>query len=457
MRSPLFTLPALPTLPAALISALLVFISVALPTNARSADPFLRRTHSVRVVEQVGPAVVNITTEQLVQQNSPFGGSPFDSFFFRDFFEPRAPRTVRSLGSGVLFDASGHILTNEHVIRHADTIRVALGDGREFEASLVGADPNNDLAVLKIDSKEKLPWVAPGTSADLMVGEPVIAIGNPFGLSSTVTTGVISALDRSIRSEGGVYHGFLQTDASINPGNSGGPLMNAAGDLIGINTAVYQEAQGIGFAIPIDLVVRVASELIQHGEVPPVWLGIDLQDIPPNIRAVLEIPPSFQGALIRHVYPEGPAQAAGIERGQIITHFEGHSVESVHDFYNQLGRTSTNQKLQLELWTEGKTSTMTLRAEQIPEPLITQWVEKLLGLDLSLREGGGYQITQVQAGYAVDEIGVHAGDFLVAINGHVLRNEEDLRDAMIDLRGSYRALIMVQRENEQYQLTVPLP
>jgi len=459
LRSLLFALPSITpaTTPAALSVVLLVFVSVALPSSARGDDPFLRRTHTVRVVDKVGPAVVNITTEQLVQPSSPFGGTPFDSYFFRDFFEPRAPRTVRSLGSGVLFDPDGHILTNEHVIRHADTIRVALGDGREFEASLVGADPNNDLAVLKINSEEKLPWVAPGTSSDLMVGEPVIAIGNPFGLSSTVTTGVISALDRSVRSQAGVYHGFLQTDASINPGNSGGPLMNAAGDLIGINTAVYQAAQGIGFAIPIDLVVRVASELIQHGEVPPVWLGIDLQDIPPNMRALLEIPPSFQGALIRNVYPESPAQAAGIERGQIITHFEGHVVESMHDFYNQLGRSSADQKLQLEIWTEGKTATMTLRAEQIPEPLISQWVEQLLGLHLSLREGGGYRITQVQPGYAVDEIGVRAEDLLIAINGHILRDKEDLRDAMIDLRGSYRALIMVQRENEQYQLTVPLP
>ncbi len=448
---------ALSTMPATLFASLLVLISAVLPTRAHSEDPFLRRTHTVRVVEQVGPAVVNITMEKVVQQSSPFAGSPFESFFFRDFFEPRAPRTVQSLGSGVIFDAEGHILTNEHVIRHADTIRVALDDGREFEATLVGADPNNDLAVLKINTKEKLPWVSPGTSADLMVGEPVIAIGNPFGLSSTVTTGVISALDRSVRSQEGVYHGFLQTDASINPGNSGGPLMNAEGALIGINTAVYQEAQGIGFAIPIDLVARVVNELIQHGEITPVWLGIDLQDLQPDMRNLLEIPPSFQGALIRNIYPDSPAQAASLERGQIVTHFDGHVVENAHDFYKQLARSSANQQLKLKTWNEGKSGAVSLRTQQIPEPTISRWVEELLGMQIELREDGGYIITGVRRGSTIEDIGVRAGDYLLAVNGYPLNDKEGLRDAMINLRGSYRALLMIQRGDERYRLPIPLP
>jgi S1-C subfamily serine protease len=243
---------------------------------AVGADPFLRRTAAVQAAERVGPAVVSVTTETDVRQQSPFEGFRGDPFFeryFQDFFDPRRQRTAQSLGSGVIIDAAGHVLTNEHVIARASRIKVSLSDGREFDAKLVGADPNNDIAVLHIETSEKMPWVAPGGSEDLLVGEPVIAIGNPFGLSSTVTTGVISALDRSIRTEGRSYYGFIQTDASINPGNSGGPLLNAEGELIGVNTAIYQGAQGIGFAVPIGVAKRVVDQLLQHGEIAPLWLG----------------------------------------------------------------------------------------------------------------------------------------------------------------------------------------
>ena len=190
----------------------------------------------------------------------------------------------------MVIDAEGHILTNEHVVGRADRIRVSIADGREFDATLIGADPNNDIAVLKVETDEDLPWIPLSTSDDLMVGEPVIAIGNPFGLSNTVTTGVISATNRSIRTEHAVYHGFLQTDASINPGNSGGPLLNAEGKLIGINTAVYDGGQGIGFAIPIDVARRVVRELIAHGEVTPVWLGLEFQDLTRELRDAMELP-----------------------------------------------------------------------------------------------------------------------------------------------------------------------
>jgi serine protease Do len=190
--------------------ALPALLCAAAPISAN--DPFLRRNATVRVVEKVGPAVVNITTERAVggrRPFQPFAGDPFFERFFRDFFEPRSPRTAQSLGSGVIIDAAGHVLTNEHVVSRADVIRVTLADGREFEATLVGADPNNDLAVLRLETDEQVPSVAPGSSADLMVGEPVIAIGNPFGLSNSVTTGVLSAIDRSIRSDDRIFHGFL--------------------------------------------------------------------------------------------------------------------------------------------------------------------------------------------------------------------------------------------------------
>src|SRR5262249_33233624 len=281
---------------------------------------------AVEVVQHVGPSVVNITTETEVRQASPFEGlrgDPLFQRFFQDFFDPGMPRTAQSLGSGVLIDKDGHVLTNEHVVGGANHIKVTLSDRREFDATLVGADSNNDLAVLKIDTTEKLPWVAPGSSKDLMVGEPVIAIGNPFGLSNTVTTGVVSALDRSIRSDDRTFYGFIQTDASINPGNSGGPLLNAEGTLIGGNTAIYQGAQGIGFAIPIDVARRVVDQLLAHGAVAPVWLGLELQDLDPRLHDAMELPRGTTGALVSGVDAGSPAARAGVRRGDLVTRAGG--------------------------------------------------------------------------------------------------------------------------------------
>jgi S1-C subfamily serine protease len=232
-----------------------------------------RETAVVKAVRQVSPAVVNISSAYEVRKRtSPFSGfglNPFFDEFFRDFFDPRFERRQQntSLGSGVIIDGEkGLILTNAHVIQKTGTIKVVLQDERDFEARIVGADPDSDLAVLKIDSKDRLPAIKMGSSEDLMIGETVIAIGNPFGFSHTVTTGVISAVNRSIRAQDRVYHDFIQIDASINPGNSGGPLLNINGDLIGINTAIYAKAQGIGFAIPIGK----ARKIIWMS----LWLGI---------------------------------------------------------------------------------------------------------------------------------------------------------------------------------------
>jgi len=219
---------------------------------------FPRENAIVRAVKNVSPAVVNISTSKFVGRNvNPFFSRENDDFFnkfFRDFFEPRKRQYVqKSLGSGVIIDSTHkYILTNHHVIVRASKIAITLANKKEFEARVVGTDPESDLAVLKIETDSAIPAITMGGSDDLMIGETVIAIGNPFGLSHTVTTGVISALNRSVRTGTGVYHNFIQIDASINPGNSGGPLLNINGELIGINTAIYSGAEGIGFAIPID-------------------------------------------------------------------------------------------------------------------------------------------------------------------------------------------------------------
>ena len=246
--------------------------------------------------------------------------------------------------------------------------------------------------MLEVETQEKLPWIAPGSSADLMVGEPVIAIGNPFGLSHTVTTGVISALGRSLRTDERVYHGFIQTDASINPGNSGGPLLNAEGELIAINTAVYNRAQGIGFAIPIDDARRVVRELIDHGEVSPVWIGIDLQDLDAGLVAALQLPSGARGAVVSRVRPESPAERAGVRRGDVVTHVDGQPLESARGFFERLERTTPGQDLSLTAMRNREKHELAVRAEQIPKGYVATLVSELLGLSLEPAPRGGFAV-----------------------------------------------------------------
>ncbi len=427
---------------------------------AQAADPFLRRTATVDAVEKVGPSVVNITTERIIERRNPFSssmrGDPFFNRFFQDFFEPRAPQTSQNLGSGVLIDGQGHILTNEHVIARANRILITLGDGREFEANVIGADPNNDIAVLKVESDEKLPWTKPGRSSDLMVGEPVIAIGNPFGLSHSVTTGVLSAVDRSIRSENRTFHGFIQTDASINPGNSGGPLLNAEGTLVGINTAIYQGAEGIGFAIPIDVAKRVVDELIEHGEVSPVWFGIGVQDVDLNLREVLDVPKHVAGALVSSIHKGGPADVAGIRRGDIVTRFNRQNVRSSQAMFEIFQQLIVKQTVEVELWRDGKTKTVKARAGALPAGIVDELTQQLLGLQLKLDTNGAYVVSGIRAQSGAEQIGIKKGDYVLAISGRALADADSLREVMLALRGRDRALVVVQRGNGRYHVTIPL-
>jgi serine protease Do len=401
---------------------------------------------------------VNITTEQRISQQNPFrpfGGDPFFDRFFQDFFEPRLPRTAENLGSGVLIDSERHVLTNEHVVAAADRIRVSLSDGREFDATLIGADPNHDLAILQVQTGEALPWLEPGTSKDLMVGEPVIAIGNPFGLSHTVTTGVISALGRSLRTDQRVYHGFLQTDASINPGNSGGPLLNAEGRLIGINTAIYNRAQGIGFAIPIDDARRVVRELIEHGEVSPVWLGIDFQDLDPRLVAELGLPPGTRGVLVSRVRARSPAARAGVRTGDLVTRIDGQAVASARDFFERLERATSGQDLALTLLRDGRPHELGVRAAEIPDGYVAELAADLIGLELS-PASRGFVVRGVRPDSGAQQIGLRVGDRLLAIGGRELSDADALLRAVLGLRGQSRALIVVERGNGRYHVALPL-
>ena len=439
---------------------LCIFFCLALGANPGLAgDPFLRHTATVEAVQQVGPSVVNITTERQVTRRNPFSsfrGDPFFDRFFNDFFEPRTPETVQNLGSGVLIDEERHVLTNEHVINRADRIFVTLSDGRKYEANVIGADPNNDIAILKIISTDQLPWVKPGKSSDLMVGEPVIAIGNPFGLSNTVTTGVLSATNRSIRSNDQVFHGFLQTDASINPGNSGGPLLNAEGTLIGINTAIYNGAEGIGFAIPIDVAKRVVRELITHGEVSPVWFGLRVQDIDKALQEALELPTEKNGALINEVHPKSPARRAGLKRGDVLLRFDGQLVHGGRELFEIFQRVTVGQRVRIEYWRDGMRLTTHAKAAALPQGLVEELGESLLGLALQLKEGHGYQVGEIRRGSGAERIGIQAGDWILAINGRALSDAESLQQVILALRGNDRALVVVQRGRGRYHVTIPL-
>src|SRR5438046_488932 len=307
---------------AALLIAARALPAVAAARGAES-DPE-RRSLVVQAVEKASPAVVNVSTEQIVERHAspfPFPQDPFFEEFFRDFVDPRPRRfKTTSLGSGVIVAADGTIMTNVHVIERASRVRVTLNDQREFDATLVGADADADIAVLRVKAGGDLPHIPFGTSADLMIGETVIAIGNPFGLSHTVTTGVVSAVGRSLRDEERTYTDFIQTDASINPGNSGGPLLDIKGELVGINTAIYGKAQGIGFAIPVDRARRVMKDLVSYGEVRHAWVGLVVQNLTPDLAQHFGV---RRGVVVAQVEPTSPAEAAGIARGDAVTKVDG--------------------------------------------------------------------------------------------------------------------------------------
>lgn len=441
------------------LSAAVLLLAIASHASA-AGDPFLRRTPTVMAAERVGPSVVNIAAEHQVVQSGPFPnvvGNPLFESFFRDFAPPQRSRTVQNLGSGVIINDKGHMLTNAHVVLTASNVRAILADGREFPTTLIGADVANDLAVLQIESEEQLPWVAMGTSEDLMVGEPVIAIGNPYGFSNTVTTGVISALDRSVRgNDGNFFHGFLQTDASINPGNSGGPLLNAEGTLIAINTAVYNGAQGIGFAIPIDVAVRVVAQLVEHGEVMPVWLGLQFQSLEPALREVMFLPDNVTGVLVNGVQEDGPGEEAGIQRGDVVSSFDGRPLASAERFFEMLRLVVPGQRMRMEIWRDGEKRELTLSAEELPEAVVPKLAESLLGMHLEPRLGGGFEITRVRPSSSAAQIGIRAGDLLVGLSGQPLRNEANLRRTVASLRGQTRAVAVVQRGERQYPVSLTL-
>ncbi len=442
------------------------------PAVTFSADD-LRETPVVKAVRKVGPAVVNIRSEAAADRSvspfAPFTGNPFFDNFFRDFFEnrPQRPMDRTSLGSGVIVDGKrGYILTNAHVIEKAGKIRVGLMDERELEAKVVGIDSNSDLAVLQIVSPLPLPAIEMGSSDDLMIGETVIAIGNPFGFSHTVTTGVISALGRSIRTEETVYHDFIQTDASINPGNSGGPLLNIRGELIGINTAIYAKAQGIGFAIPIQKAKRIMNDLIRYGEVVQPWIGIRVQGVDTQTAAYLKqsgtVDPSKSGGiLVRDVESESPAAAAGVQPGDLVLEIGGKAMKSVEDYRAALQGYGAGDTIPMQLGRKGKILTVSIRSTTYPESRGQELVWRLLGIRVSnavARNGKafGVKIDAVADGSYLARIGATRGDIIRQIDDLTVTDTEGFYRSVIKIRNKPSVALLLQRGDRLYHIAVRL-
>lgn len=392
------------------------------------------------MLDRSKPAVVNIATRSEVRvQDNPLLNDPF----FRHFFDlPEQPRLRprQSLGSGVIIDArQGLVITNNHVIRGADEITVSLHDGRSFQAEIVGSDPATDVALIKIDA-EDLTALPLADSESLRVGDFVVAIGNPFGLGQTVTSGIVSALGRSgLGIEG--YENFIQTDASINPGNSGGALVNLRGELVGINTAIFSPGGaaagniGIGFAIPSNLVKQISDQLLEHGEVKRAYLGVQMQDITPELAQAFSIE-ARQGAVVTHVIPDSAADDAGLKVGDIITAVDGAKLINADSLRNAIGLMVVGQKVTLDIIRDGNTTTLTAKVKQTHQTESNGTVHpKLAGATFGdIEEDSPYfghvegiMVYSVKRGSPAWHAGIRGEDIITSVNRRSVSNLEQFK------------------------------
>jgi serine protease Do len=407
--------------------------------------PSARRTPVVLAVERVAPAVVNISAESTVREVDPF---------FGDFFGGRT-RRAQSLGSGLIIEPSGLVVTNDHVIEGASRILVTMRDGRELEAQVLGADRDADLAVLKVEGRN-LPATPLGRSTDLFMGETVIAIGNPFGLANTVTTGVLSARGRAVGGGEGrvVFTDFLQTDASINPGNSGGPLVNLDGQVIGINTAIVSGGEGIGFAIPAERAQRAVDDLLRFGALQPLWLGMRLVALTQELAAREGLPVA-KGVLVERVDAGSPAARAGVEAGDLVVAIDGRPVAAREDLSTAYYSVAPGTPLLLEIRRGRETVKFAVAAIRPPQGMGLKLLESAVGLSVAA-ERGALLVVSVARGSAAAERGLRPGDRILAANGHEVSDAEALGREV--LRGYDRGgvLLVVQRGRYAYNLSFPL-
>jgi serine protease Do len=426
------------------LAGFLVTSLVALETGAAPLPS--RRSDVVEVVEKVSPAVVNISAEQTVRRRA----SLMDEFFFG--IDPR-PRRSQSLGSGVIIRSEGIILTNDHVISGASRITATTKDGRELECNVVGSDADNDLAVLRVRSpKASLPTIRLGTSSDLLIGETIVAIGNPFGLSNTVTAGVVSALGRSVPGENQrMYTDFVQIDAPINPGNSGGPVVNIQGDMVGVATAIIGGAQGIGFAIPVDRARRIVDDLLRYGEVRAVWIGVRGQTLTSG-NDELARPGGFR---VRSVTPESPAARAGVRSGDLIVSVDATPIDSREAFETVLSTRGPGRPMRLLVRGSSGERTVTVQGQAPPSNLGVQILRDQLGITVSPIRGG-LKINVVDGNGAAADRGIESGDLLLTLNGARVPTVDEVNRILQRDYNRTTILMEVGRGRFAYTLTFPL-
>jgi len=425
------------------------------------------------LVEKQGPAVVNISSTQIIRNPQAFPNIPENDPFY-DFFKRFAPQMPReqesqSLGSGFIISADGYIMTNAHVVDHADKITVRLTDKREFSAKVIGADMRTDVALLKIEAKG-LPIVAKGDPSKLKVGEWVVAIGSPFGFDSSVTAGIVSAKGRSLPRDNFVP--FIQTDVAINPGNSGGPLFNMNGEVVGINSQIYTRSggsMGLSFAIPIDVAMQVADQLRTTGKVVRGRIGVTIQEL------TLELAESFglskpSGALVSSVEKNGPADKAGLEASDVILKFDGKLVDSSNDLPRIVAATKPGSKVEVELWRKGASKKVTVEVGQMPEEgsLASSTpnekgdgADKIPRLGIAVSEltkeqqeeldvAGGLLVENVE-GSAARAAGLQQGDVLLAIGNVQIRTLAQFNNFLKQIaKGRNVALLVRRGENVLY-------
>lgn len=432
----------------------------------------------VRVAEKVKPAVVNLSIAKKVKSRafSPwfrfrdeFRDPFFDEFFdhfFKDFEEREYTR--QSLGSGVIVNPKGYILTNNHVIKGADEIQVTLLDGRKFKGKIVGTDPKTDLALIKVDAKDDLPAAVLGDSDKVKIGSWAIAIGNPFGFEHTMTVGIISAKGRAI----GIaeYEDLIQTDASINPGNSGGPLVNIRGEVIGINTAIVAGGQGIGFAIPINMAQKIIGDLIEHGRVIRAWLGVYIQEITPELAKEFKKAKPKEGVLIAMVMPNSPAEKADLRRGDIILSVDGQKVSTPRELQREILKRNIGQRVRLEILRDGEIFSIEVKLEQLKEKqelvesevtsswrgMTVQTLTPELAKHFGISPGEkGVLISEITPGSPAYRAQLRPGDLIKEINHRVIENLANFNRVVKGIPKRNDVMLVIKRKNLTFFAVLP--
>ncbi len=435
------------------------------------------------VAEYVKPSVVSITTVKIIKHPTTrrYHGDrrenhgdrrekrrdPFKDFFGEDFFDRFIPRQrppegefkTQSLGSGVIVDKRGYILTNNHVVADMDELKVKLSDKREFDAKIIGTDPQTDLAVVKIEGENLIP-AKMGNSDEMKPGQWAIAVGNPFGLTSTVSVGVISAIGRS-----GVgiaqYENFIQTDAAINPGNSGGPLVNIKGEIIGINTAIFTRTggyQGIGFAIPVNMAKSVLRDLIEKGKVTRGWLGVVIQNLDPSLAKQFDVD-VIEGVLISDVQDDSPAKEAGFERGDIVIEYNDRKVADINELRNKVAQTEVGKKVKVKVLRGSKEKVLTVKIGEQPADLFAvgshpggkdlgmtvQDLTEALAGSLGYEGESGVVVSAVEQGSPAAEADVKEGDLIKEINREKIANVKEFKQALGKPEKGKDILLLIRR------------